>query len=172
MQLETPETKITTTDNGITTEGIYYNYQNGYMNKQSGRHFINKKDLLLVNVVRDRSKKMMFAFVLIGLAFIWLYNKLLSSVKDFFTIESIFDIQDRIEQAQEIVEKANSPLFYLVMSIIIIGIITAYCFLLHYAFSNRKYIEITYIGGCIRVRCKGVPSEQINSFIQNTNNRE
>lgn len=175
MQIELNESKITVTDHGIITDGIYYTYLNGYMNKQSRRHFINKNDLLLAKVVRDRSKKIMFAFVAIGIVFVWIYKWLYNTIGALFNVNSFSDFENQVEQIGQyvdyIAEEISSPsfLFYLIMAVIIAVIIASYGFLIYYVFTNRKYLELTFIGGCIRARCKDIPPEQLNRITAEIN---
>lgn len=171
MQIQTKDSQITVSENGITTTGIYFTYLNGYMSKQSGRHFINKNDFLVAKVVRDRNKKVMFGFVTIGLAFTWLYNWLYGKVKGFFGIEKLSDIKERAEQAQKLIEQAQSGLFYVVIVLLIAVLVAGYGFLIYYVLNNRKYLELTFIGGTIRVGCKGVDKEKLREFVGVLNKR-
>jgi hypothetical protein len=169
MQITLNQTTLTSDPIGITTQGIYHTYLNGYMTKQTGRHFINRKDFLAAKLVRDTNKKLMIAFVCIGAVFYAVFNWIRGGLQNFFTIQSPLDITDRIEQVQNIANTIQSPMFGVVTVITGIATIAAYVLLINYLLSYRKYIELTYIGGTIRIKYGREQGAEVRGFVLGLN---
>ena len=172
MQIQLQESTLTQSPEGITTEGTYYSYLNGYMYKQTTRHYINKKDYLNAKTIRDRSKRTMFVFIAIGAVFMGFYSWLVSQIQSFFNIQNIFDIFDRIERAVGFMEWLRSATFGAVIIIITVVTISAYVILIKYLLSNRRYLEITYIGGTIRMRYTKEQEAEVKAFIKTLNDMQ
>ena len=140
---------ITLTAAGITVDGQYFTLVNGYQSGRQGQLHIEYKDLLAVERVRRRSKKMMFLFVGVGsliVAAIYgidaliniIFSDPVSAVKTGFRIARVFNVTGILNTIAAVFTG--------------VVILAAGC-LLAFAFSNRAYIELTFIGGAVRVPC-------------------
>jgi len=131
---------ITPAETGIIIDGKYFTVVNGYQSTKYGDFFIEYKNLLSVDRVRRRSKKIFFAFILLG--------SMLIAAPPLFNI---------LRQFAYFFGETETE--YVVIAIVI-AVILCVAFLLSLLFSNRAYIEFIFIGGVIRVPC---------SFMRKTN---
>lgn len=135
------------TDLGVEIDGRYYIVQNNYQTAKNGQLYISHKDMLAANFVRRRSKKLFFIFILAGSAMVALDN---------FS----FGIFSGIFAAEEIIDHITIFLAML-----------AAAFLIALAFSRRPYIELTFIGGVIRVPLEKINKVQAKQIVQEIRNR-
>jgi hypothetical protein len=125
---------ITHAETGISIDGKYYAVVGGYQSAKRGNFFIEYKDLLAIDFVRRRSKRIFFAFIFIGA--LWrvappVFNTLIRLVGLFGGTE-----------------------WYLAVLTIIVSL-TSVC-MLALLFSRRAYIEFTFIGGIVRIPCSSM----------------
>jgi hypothetical protein len=125
---------ISLVDAGVTIHGRHYAVQNNYQSIRHRQIYIPYKDLLAVDRIRRRSKKLFFVFILAGSIMTALVNLIMRG----FAFTRYIGGED-----------------VLVNIIVVLTIITA-SFMLAVAFSSRAYIELTFIGGIIRVPCSSM----------------
>ena len=141
---------ITLTADGIIIGAPYYAIVNGYSYAKQEQFYIEYKNILTVDRVRRRSKKIFFSFILLG--------SLLTLV-----IPAIFRWL-RAAQQLNIVESAPN----------IIGGIAVLCAvcLIALLFSNRTYVQFTFIGGTIRVPCGSIKKTETARLISEIYSRK
>jgi hypothetical protein len=128
---------ITPAETGVVIDGKYFTVVGGYQSTKRGNFFIEYKNLLAVDRVRRRSKKIFFGFILLGSMWV--------------AVPPLFNI---VRKAMIFFDGIDMEYISVAIAVIVgIVFILSIIFLLSLLFSNRAYIEFTFIGGVIRVPC-------------------
>ncbi|MFY9174156.1 MAG: hypothetical protein WAO24_02250 [Peptococcia bacterium] len=155
-------TTLTLSSDGVKIQGSYYTVSNGFTSKQDGSISIPYKDLLSVDYVKRRSKRIMYIVLLLGSLLILVLSGVRTNIGrtieslDFKSLQSTYITAQKINDA---VQNSNSSDFYKTLKVIVTGIIiltAIVCvFCIIYLFSRRKFIEITSMRGTYRVAVQG-----------------
>ena len=141
---------ITLTTDGIAINAPYYAIINGYSYTKQEQFYIEYRNLLAVDRVRRRSKKVFFAFILFGSLLI----AIVPTISRWLRIANQLNITDSIPN--------------------ILGSMVALCVvcLIALALSNRPYIQFTFLGGVIRVPCGSINKTEMTRLISEIHNRK
>jgi hypothetical protein len=150
----------------VSIQGRYFTVSNGFMTKAEGVVQLRKKDLLSVEIVKHRSKKAMFAVLILGSILIFI----LSFIRANIGADNIIDIYDMARDTYELIRDGRDSGIYkqaraAVMAIMVFtGIITV--FGAGYLFSGKKYVELTTMSGIYRVIMKRGDNEAKSVVLQ------
>lgn len=151
-------TSLTLTSEGVKVQGRYYTVSNGFTSKQDGSVLIPYRDLLSVDYVKRRSKKVMYIVLVLGSLLILALSGVRSSIGrkieslDFSSMQSAYKTAQNINDA---IKSNNNGDFYNTLKIIVTVIIvltSIVCILcIIYLFSGHRFVEITSMRGTYRV---------------------
>lgn len=157
----------------VTIKGKYYTVSNGFISKAEGLVSLNYRDLLSVEVVKRRSKKIMYGVLLLGSILIFSLSIVRGNIErqikslDFSSIKSagntLQTMNYTIQQGQgsELYKNAKVAVTAI---IILVAIVCVACIV--YLFSGRKFLEITSMGGTYRVRVRRGDMSMRNTILQ------
>ncbi|MCL2604127.1 MAG: hypothetical protein FWD90_06580 [Defluviitaleaceae bacterium] len=141
---------ITLDETGINISGKYYTVVGGYQSSKQENFRIEYKNLLLVDHVRRRSKKIYFTFILFASLLVALPTVVI-----------------RLLQIIGLFTDTNVR-----STIITLAFILSLIFLVALFFSSRASIEFTFIGGVIRVPCSNMRKNDITQLIYKIRNKK
>lgn len=151
-------TTLTISSDGVKVQGRYYTVSNGFTSKQDGSVSIAIKDLLSVDYVKRRSKRIMYIVLVLGSLLIFALSGVRTSIErtieslDFKSIQTTYKTVQNVNDA---IQNSNSSDFYKSLKIIVTGIIvltSVVCiFCVIYLFSRRRFVEITTMQGTYRI---------------------
>jgi len=149
---------LTLLSDSVKIQGRYYSVSNGFISKVDGSVLIPYKDLLSVEYVKRRSKRVMYIVLILG----FLLMLVLSGVRtrlertiETLDIKNIQSTYKTLENIGNTIKNDDTGEFYKTAKAVVTGIIiltSIVClFGLIYLFSMRKFIEITSMRGTYRV---------------------
>jgi len=121
-------------NDNVEINGIYYTVVNGYTKRTQGKLHIRYGSLLSVCYVKRRLKNVLFVFILVGSVLSIITSYLMSKMKLLRFINEI---------------GASNTLQTLLT---VIAVFFLFCMFALF-FSKQPYIEISYIGGVVRIPC-------------------
>ena len=152
-------------ESGIFIIGKYYIIVGGYLSARQGDINIPYHELLAVEYIRRRSKRILFLFTIVGFLLFTIMSGM-NVLFDFLEMDFVTAI-NRIHHfaLSSGYEHIVNTVFFVAVAITGLGALL----LLTLFFSNRTYIEITFIGGIVRVPCAAIrkaESKHLVSAIQ------
>lgn len=162
---------IAFTETGITISEPYYICINGYLSAKRGQFHIEYKNLLAVEAICRRSKKAMFIFLSVGMLFAMLVNGVQ------FLFGTLLGSQDMASMAKTSYKilgffSIDTGGLDTIIAVFIGSVIFIIVLMLIFVFSSKAFIELTFIGGTIRVPCKSIRSADTKGLVSEIQRRK
>mgnify|MGYP000899226806 CR=1 FL=1 len=165
-------TTLTLSGDSVKIQGRYYTVSNGFTSKQDGSVSIPYRDLLSVDYVKRRSKRVMYIVFVLGSLLILALSGVRTGIVrkieslDFTSVQSAYktaqNISDTIRNTGGDLYKALKAI---VTGIIVLtSIVCIFCII--YIFSGRRFVEITSMRGTYRVVVQRGDKELLNAVSQ------
>jgi hypothetical protein len=143
----------------VTIQGKHFTVSNGFLTKADGTVQLKKKDLLSVDIVKRRSKKGMYAVLILGSILIFVLSVIRSNIeseiRDAINVgnireayETVIEIRDTVQDMRDN-ETAKAVVTGIIVFTAIICVVGA-----GYLFSGKKFVELVTMRGTYRVLMK------------------
>jgi hypothetical protein len=167
---------------GVSIHGKYYTVSNGFLSETEGTLQLPYRDLLSVELVKRRSKKAMFAVLLLGCVLIFILSSVRANIED--SARDVLEItdakdayntaKDAYETVLEVREQGYSALVSEKMkaAITVVIVLTALASIsgAAYLFTGRNFVELTTMRGTYRIKVERGDNE-IKSVISQLQGR-
>jgi|GEM_PF-898586 len=149
---------LTLLSEGVKIQGRYYTVSNGFISKADGSVIIPYRDLLSVDYVKRRSKRIMYIVLVLGFLLMLVLSGVRSRLErtiETLDIKTVQSTYKTLENIGNTIKKGDAGQFYETAKTVVTGIIiltSIVClFCLIYLFSRRRFVEITSMRGTYRV---------------------
>lgn len=153
-------TKLVLSGDSVQIQGKYYTVSNGFLSKQDGTVTIPYRDLLSVDYVKRRSKRIMYIVLLLVSLLILVLSGVRSGIGRKIDSLDFSSLQSAYKTAQDVGEKirdTGSDLYNTLQTVVtaIMILTAAVCvFCIIYLISGRRFIEITSMRGTYHIVVK------------------
>jgi len=156
--MDNNKNSLTLLSDGVKIQGRYYTVSNGFISKEDGSVLIPYKDLLSVDYVKRRSKRIMYIVLVLGFLLMLVLSGVRSRLERTIETLNIEDLQSTykiLDNISNSIQRGDAGQFYEKAKAVVTGIIilaSIVClFCLIYLFSARRFVEITSMRGTYRI---------------------
>jgi hypothetical protein len=156
---------LTLTHDNVIISGKHYTVSNGFLSKADGEVRLKRSDIVSVNWVKRRSKRGMYAVLILGSILI----AVLSMVRGNIGIDNVQEAYDLAHDVYEFVQDGRDSALYetarTAMTVVIV--LTAIVTIIGagYLFSGRRYAEFTTMQGTYRMAVRGEHKQEMKDIV-------